>query len=566
MIGQKLGSFLIEAELGSGAMGIVYRGVRETGKTRVAAVKVISVEQMAKGKGFERFIREAEILEQFRHPNIVRYLARGKSGKIFYYAMEFIPGSTLDGLLDERGALPWLDVVNYGIQLCDALHYAHEHSVVHRDLKPSNLMVTKEGQLKLTDFGIAKDLDATALTATGRTLGTAAYMAPEQIRGTPEISHKTDLYALGILLYQMLTGEMPFQGGSAVVLMHCHMNEAPPKPSDKTAVIPVALDELVLKLMAKTPADRPWDAAAVGMILRELREKHESKQPIPMVWPEEGSPEANPTRMMDTERTKEATGKKKKKKRKKTPLNRLRDAAPTIGLVAALIAIAAAIGYVVWPVSARYLHAQAEPLMASKERSDWLHAKEYFIDELERRHPDHPYKTQTAEWLDKIALTGAEGRAKNLMGGVGGFGKADTPGERSYVSVFPEAAESLKRHDDLDAVRRWREMAAALEQHDARSERGWILLALNRASTIEAGIADRARKVAEGIAQATEYDKQNEPGQAMARRRSLLELYGEYTDTRDALKEVREKVPADPPKATEGEKPASDKAAATKPG
>jgi eukaryotic-like serine/threonine-protein kinase len=565
MIGQKLGSFLIEAELGSGAMGIVYRGVRESGKTRVAAVKVISLEQMAKGKGFERFIREAEILEQFRHPNIVRYLARGKSGKIFYYAMEFIPGSTLDGLLDQRGALPWPEVVNFGIQLCDALHYAHEHSVVHRDLKPSNLMVTKEGQLKLTDFGIAKDLDATALTATGRTLGTAAYMAPEQIRGTPEVSHKTDLYALGILLYQMLTGEMPFQGSSAVVLMHCHMNEAPPRPSNKTAVIPVALDDLVLKLMAKTPADRPWDAAAVGVILRELRELHESKQPIPMVWPEEGSPAANPTRMMDTTRPKEASGKKKKKK--KSAAQRLRAAAPTIGLVAALVAIAAAIGYVVWPVSAQYLYAQAEPLMASKERSDWLHAKEYFLEELDRRYPNHPYKKQTEEWLDKIALTGAEGRAKNLVGGVGGFGKADTPGERSYVSVFPEAAESLKRHDDLDAVRRWRQMAADLEKNDARSERGWILLARDRALTLEIAIAERARLVSDGIAQAKDYDRQNQPDQALERRRSLLKLYGEYTDTRDALKDVREKVPADPPPPTEVEKPASsDKPAASKPG
>src|SRR5579875_1543245 len=110
MIGQKLGSFLIEAEIGSGAMGVVYRGVRDTGKTKVAAVKVIGVEQMAKGKAFERFVREAEILEQFRHPNIVKYLARGKSGKTFYYAMEFIRGRTLDRLIEERGPVPWDEV------------------------------------------------------------------------------------------------------------------------------------------------------------------------------------------------------------------------------------------------------------------------------------------------------------------------------------------------------------------------------------------------------------------------------------------------------------------------
>ena len=164
-------------------------------------------------------------------------------------------------------------MVELGIQICDALHYAHEHGVVHRDLKPSNLMVTADGKIKLTDFGIAKDLDATALTATGRTLGTAAYMSPEQIRGTPAVSHKTDLYALGVVLYQMLVGKPPFEGSTPVVLMHCHLNEPPPRPSAKVAEIPKELDELIVTLMAKAPADRPWDAAAVGVKLTELRDK-----------------------------------------------------------------------------------------------------------------------------------------------------------------------------------------------------------------------------------------------------------------------------------------------------
>ncbi len=183
---------------------------------------------MGKGKSFERFLREATILEQFRHPNIVRYLARGKSGATYYYAMEYVSGPTLDSVLSKQETLPWRQVVDLGIQLCDALQYAHDRGIVHRDLKPSNLMVTEKGQLKLTDFGIAKDLDGTALTATGRTLGTAAYMAPEQIRGTPEVSHKTDLYALGCVFYQMLTGQPPFSGTSPVVLMHAHINQPSP--------------------------------------------------------------------------------------------------------------------------------------------------------------------------------------------------------------------------------------------------------------------------------------------------------------------------------------------------
>src|SRR3954453_17326748 len=286
MIGEKLGSFHIEALLGTGPMGVVYRATNEaTGKS--AAVKVISTEIAKQGKIYERFRREAEILQQFRHPNIVRFLALGRFQGTAYFAMEFVAGENLEQLLARRGALPWREVVDLGIQICEALHYAHEHGVVHRDLKPSNLMVSEHGQIKLTDFGIAKDLDATPLPATGRPPGTAAYMAPEQIRGTPEVSHKTDLYALGVVLYQMLTGKPAFSGASAVVLMHCQLNQPPPRASTKVPEIPKALDDLIVKLMAKAPADRPWDAAAASLALTELQDKVAKGEKVAMVWPGE---------------------------------------------------------------------------------------------------------------------------------------------------------------------------------------------------------------------------------------------------------------------------------------
>ena len=200
--------------------------------------------------------------------------------------MEFVEGSTLEKSIVDRGNLPWLEVVELGIQICDALQYAHQHGVVHRDLKPSNLMLTTtDGKIKLTDFGIAKDLDATALTGTGRTLGTAAYMAPEQIRGNPPVSHKTDLYALGVVLYQLVVGKPPFEGSTPVVLMHSHLNEPAPRPSARIHEIPKALDELIVTLMAKSPTDRPWDAAAVGFKLTELRDKASRGASIAMVWP-----------------------------------------------------------------------------------------------------------------------------------------------------------------------------------------------------------------------------------------------------------------------------------------
>jgi serine/threonine protein kinase/WD40 repeat protein len=278
MIGEKLGSFRIEAVLGTGAMGVVYRGTNEsTGKP--AAVKVISGEIAKQGKAYQRFKREAEILQQFRHPNIVHFLAVGRFKGTSYFAMEFIAGETLEQMISRRGPIPWREVVDLGIQICEALHYSHEHGVVHRHLVPSNLMVNEQGQIKLIDFGIAKDLDATALTMPGQILGAPAYMAPEQIRGTPAVSHKTDLYALGNLFYEMLTGQAAFTGSSAAELMHGHLNQAPPRPSARVPEVPKALDDLVVKLMAKSPDDRPSHAVVAGLVLAQLCDAVEKDAP-----------------------------------------------------------------------------------------------------------------------------------------------------------------------------------------------------------------------------------------------------------------------------------------------
>ena len=316
MIGQKLGSFQIKSILGNGAMGVVYKAVHlPSGKA--AAVKVITGDLSAKGNAAERFDRESDILQKLKHPNIVRFLGVGRYQGTRYFAMEFVNGITLDRYLEQGdGFLPWKEVVEIGIQICSALHYAHGFRVVHRDLKPSNLMLTKgTNQLKLADFGIAKDQDATALTATGRTLGTAAYMAPEQITGTPEVSHKTDLYALGCVFYQMLTGRAPFEGSTPLNLMRLHLQEPAPRPSEKIFEIPRALDDLVVQLMSKAPGDRPWDAEAVETILSDLKGRAERHEPIRMVWPD--PTQGTMTAMRETMGTMTSGEGKPKRKRKR---------------------------------------------------------------------------------------------------------------------------------------------------------------------------------------------------------------------------------------------------------
>src|SRR5438876_6034942 len=194
LVGQKVGPFLIDMELGSGAMGTVYRATYEKSGQRVA-VKVMSP-AISSETAQARFEREGEILKQLNHPNIVRLYGVGKAHGLRYYAMEYIQGESLDKVMQRRGRLPWEEVVALSQQLCAALQHAHQQGIIHRDLKPSNLMLVPNDIIKLTDFGIAKDLDVTQITAAHCTVGTAAYMSPEQCRGDKDINFKSDLYSL----------------------------------------------------------------------------------------------------------------------------------------------------------------------------------------------------------------------------------------------------------------------------------------------------------------------------------------------------------------------------------
>ncbi len=549
MVGQKLGSFRIEGKIGSGAMGVVYRAVHEkTG--RPAALKLITNEQAAKSSASDRFEREYEILQQFRHPNIVRFLAWGRSQGVRYLAMEFVSGGTLEELLQQREFLPWREVVDLGVQICEALHYAHQRGVVHRDLKPSNLMLNEDGQIKLTDFGIAKDLDATSLTGTGRTLGTAAYMAPEQIRGTPEVSHKTDLYALGCVLYQMLTGHPPFEGKSAMVLMHSHLTEVPPRPSARNPDMPMALDNLVVGLMSKEVSERPWDAAAAGLVLTELRDKAERGDTVLMVFPDANAP---PPRLGGVTETmalpvsvSSTVGRKttKSKKKKKSEPARSGWFWPSrsqveVGLLSlAAIAIIAFIVYEVMPPSAEYLFHQVETLMASDRRVDHLRARDEFIDELNRRFPDHKYKPQIDKWLDEIRLEDARRRSKYL---ISGLSEPKGEAEATFVRVSKATEEDVKNGRDDLAVDRWLTMAEALK--GTPDDRKWLLLAQALADERRKVMAERRGTVQTFLDQAHSAELAGQFDEATRIRLDVLDRYRKYPYLMDLLQKASAKLP-----------------------
>jgi serine/threonine protein kinase len=259
---EKLGPYKIEKLLGRGGMGAVYVGVDESTGDR-AAVKVLASHLVDNEDFRYRFQAEVEAHKRLKHPNIIQILGFGVEGDHLYYAMELINGASLQDLLQKGKLFSWRETLRVGIAVCSALKLAHAHGVIHRDLKPANLMMGVDGTIKLTDFGIAKDWNATSMTAAGGVLGTADYMAPEQAEGKP-VTPRSDLYSLGSVLYALLTGRPPFAAKTLAEVIHGLRFEKPIPVRRLAPDAPAELDEIIAQLLEKDPQRRIANATALG--------------------------------------------------------------------------------------------------------------------------------------------------------------------------------------------------------------------------------------------------------------------------------------------------------------
>jgi beta-lactam-binding protein with PASTA domain/tRNA A-37 threonylcarbamoyl transferase component Bud32 len=254
------GRYRIVRKLGSGGMANVYLAEDEDLGRRVA-IKILNDRYANDDLFIERFRREAKSAAGLSHPNIVSIYDRGEAEGTYYIAMEVIEGRSLKELILTRGALPIDTSIGYAKQLLEALRFAHRHGIIHRDIKPHNVLVSadqhakaNEPRLKVTDFGIARH-GASQMTEAGSIMGTAQYLSPEQARGAP-VTAASDLYSAGVVLYEMLTGKVPFTGDSAIEIAMKHVNELPRPPSRLRAEIPPEVDQIVLRALAKEPEDR----------------------------------------------------------------------------------------------------------------------------------------------------------------------------------------------------------------------------------------------------------------------------------------------------------------------
>ena len=282
--GQQMGSYKILSLLGSGGMGEVYLA-RDSRLDRTVALKILPAQVAADQDRMRRFIREARAASALKHPNVTHIYEIGESDGVHFIAMEYVEGKTLAAKISGRPLEP-AEIVEIGLQVSDALDDAHSKGITHRDIKPANLMLTRRGEVKVLDFGLAKvthpegqnvssDISTVASTATGMVMGTAQYMSPEQILGQ-EVDHRTDIFSLGVVLYEMATGSLPFKGDTATALSDAILHKQPTAPGRLNPDLPIELDRIILRALEKDRELRYQTASDLRAELKRLKRELDS--------------------------------------------------------------------------------------------------------------------------------------------------------------------------------------------------------------------------------------------------------------------------------------------------
>ena len=264
------GRYAVTARLAHGGMATVYLAM-DTRLDRQVALKVMHAELARDDEFVRRFIGEAKSVARLSHQNVVAVFDQGSDGPFLYLAMEYVPGRTLKEVLRERGRFPPAAALDIMTGVLDGLAAAHASGIVHRDVKPENVLLTADGRLKVADFGLARAQAAAGHTRAGLLIGTVAYLPPEQVTGD-STGPRSDVYSAGVVLFELLTGRLPFTGDTPIAVAYQHVNQDVPAPSTLVPGIPAAVDQLVLAATSRDPALRPADAGEFARAVRRVRE------------------------------------------------------------------------------------------------------------------------------------------------------------------------------------------------------------------------------------------------------------------------------------------------------
>lgn len=533
MIGEHLGKWIVERELGRGGMGSVYLGREET-SGQLAALKIL-MPDLSQEPGFlERFRREIIAISALDHPNIVKFFEAGESDRRYFYAMEYVQGEDFEVILTRFGRLSWKEVLDIALQITPALKHAHDRGIIHRDLKPHNLLRSDSGQVKLTDFGIAKVFATRQLTRAGGIVGTADYLSPEQALGKPA-TKRSDLYSLGVVLYRMLTGWVPFQGNSTAELLHKHVYARFDRPGKRVTEIPAEFDELVCKLLEKDPAKRPADALVLQRELEFIKKKNERRTQPTQVYPtdhktivesgekakssEEGpGPATLMSLLMRDELERQNQGGLLSQF-----LNRPKILAPLFLIVVGLIV------WRFWPhdsADPELLFRKGQALMLTDDPVSWDEGWNTYLWPLVRDFPNNPHREE-AENLHR------QMDARKVLHKALARKKAESVSEAQRF--YQKGLRQLEAGDAEDARQTWQNVAAAFAPSAADTP--WIALAREGAKALSPdGTEAGARKQALDKT-LQEIGAANQPQMARASLKALAAL---YRDDPAALEQIRQ--------------------------
>ncbi|MGQ0634265.1 MAG: serine/threonine-protein kinase [Planctomycetaceae bacterium] len=547
---ERIGPWKVITLLGSGGMGDVY--LAEHGETGAkAAVKVLTA-SLAREAGFvERFNREIDAMRKVANPHIVELYDSGEDNGNYYYAMEFVEGETLLALMRRDRRLPWKRAVEISIEVCRALKSAHDTGIIHRDLKPSNLLLTPDGFVKLTDFGVAQVFASQRLTVTGGIIGTAEYMSPEQAQGK-RATKQSDLYSLGAVLYAMVTGRTPFSGATAVEVIQKHKFGLFDRPRLIVHDLPPRVEETICKLLEKDPAKRYPDALVLQRHLEQLL-RHEdflaSSAGITLADSSELPGDADTTvAVSQSERVAAKSGAARSgpatlmQSLMREQLAELQGGNwlsalfnNTFVLVGLLLAVIAGGVWWFWPrtVAPDEAFAAGVALLEQPAGPEWLRAKKEYFGPLVARD-SAAWKDKVAPYLQQIELYELTRPSRGARRGKGG--NADSEPER-----FLQLAQHYREIGDVARAERilvaLQAFLSASDEHAKVRDLASRLLDELRTQQPEAN--SRHELLQQALARAKRLAAEGKSDEARAIWSGLIELYGEDAEAAEFVSEAR---------------------------
>ncbi len=529
----RIGPIALEEPLGGDADSNVLRGIHME-RNKAMAVKLLPRQLVDRPMGGDSYAEDVKRLQGLVHPHIARVLGGAMDQGQPYLAMELVAGESLRSLFDRRGRLPWETMVDIAEQATEALEYAHERGVVHRRLTPGRIMLTSDGVVKLVGFDCAL-CDQDKVVSLKAPMSVLSYLAPQEIRGKRSVGlPSNDLFSLGVILYEGLTGELPWQAATPAELVHARQDIAPPRVSAKVLDCPVWLDVLVARLLEVKREGRfeSVEEARRGIVLAKSKVAAGMGAAQQALSGRQGA-------LAGKVDKRELSG-LRKAARRSAP----KDTSPFYErawfLALCLVAVLGFGAWVMWPASEDALYAKAKPLMASELASDWQAAQTLYLDELLERFPDTKYRAEIDEFLLRDAVHSAEKRIRRYI-----LGEANL--ESEVDRLYAEALEFDRFDDDLTAWKKYETLVTVYKDSKNLDELAIVSLANGQIAAIRSVARehqleeDQAELVRAKLARAAELAAEH-PESARDLLESIVSLYDGRPDMRALVDEAREQL------------------------